>query len=611
MLSAVTSLGRAGRLRAAVLLLPLLTLAAYASALSNGFVWDDHAVIEKGGLIGSLKNIPALYSHNTMWNSDGGDFARRATIDTYRPFTLTTFALERAVFGLSPRGYHLVSVLLHAGNAVLLLLLALRVGMRLPVGIAGAALFAVHPSISEAVHWVNGRSDPLMVGCFLSALLLWCRFLDAVAGPADPRSDTVADAPRCQALFQQLTVFQPLSRAARARVATVGLAVAGLALLGTLCKETIFLVAGGLPLLLWRRRVSWRCWPVALAPWASGLAVGFGLRMAALGRPAVSGGGYHLAHAAPRVPVIWADALTSLTSPAPRLVPSLHHAYADVSGGRMALALVIIAAVVAASAWAWRRGHLLLPWSVVTLLLALAPIAMLTYAEGWAGWGRYLYPAAPLFALAVSSLLLDEIVPRAGPLARRLLLGLGALALLVCVVQTFLAGRVWRDDESLARGWIEEAPGSAPGYLALGLVYYERQQPQRALPLFAAAVERAPANAEMHAKLALAHSALGQRAEAWQAAQRALVIDPANRLGRYIVALGLLSQPEGDRRGQAAELLVTLLAEDPDEGLWQTMDQAWSRNGPGSAFRLRAEELFRQPRYRNIGLLLRIRVNAH
>ena len=76
--------------RLRVLLLLVAPLAAYATAPWSGFVWDDHKVIEHGRLIGSLRNLPVLFGHDAMYNSDGGRFEARAAIDTYRPLTLST-----------------------------------------------------------------------------------------------------------------------------------------------------------------------------------------------------------------------------------------------------------------------------------------------------------------------------------------------------------------------------------------------------------------------------------------------------------------------------------------------------------------------------------------
>ncbi len=69
--------------------------------------------------------------------------------------------LDVELFGLHPRGHHLVSIVLHAGNTVLLFLV-LR-GMTGAVGRSAlvAALFGVHPLHVESVAWVAERKDVL------------------------------------------------------------------------------------------------------------------------------------------------------------------------------------------------------------------------------------------------------------------------------------------------------------------------------------------------------------------------------------------------------------------------------------------------------------------
>ena len=540
-----------GGYRRWILLILLACLAAYASAWHNGFVWDDDTVIQKGRYIGSLRNVPALFAHNTMWNSDGGQGPRVAVVDTYRPLTMTTFAIERAMFGLAPRGYHLGSILIHACNAILVLFLGLRLGLGPTASGGGALLFAVHPSISEAVHWINGRSDPLAVLFFLAGVLLWWPLLEAEVPPR------------------------------RRWVRAAG--VAALALAGSLCKETIFMLAGGLAVVVAHRRLPIRRALLVMAPWAVGLGLGLCMRLLALGRPAAGGGSHHLAHAAARVPIIWRDALGSLLSPSARLEPSLYQRYAQLSFPDLALAALVVGAALWAAIEAWRRRILIVPWALAGVLLSLAPIALLTHSEGWSGWGRYLYPAAPLFCLLASWLVLLQLSPRARPTLRRTITGLAVLALLVCAAQTFIAGRVWRDDESLARAWIEEGPDSAVGYEQLGLVHFERGQPDQALPLVQRAVALAPQIAEGWAKLAMVEAALGRRQDAWQHSRRAVQLDPRNRLGRYTVVWSLLNQ---GGQAEAAQMLLPLLAEEPAaDDLWQLLRQAWMRTGPGSPFR--------------------------
>ena len=102
--------------------------------------------------------------------------------DIYRPIRTILFAAEYALFA-SERddgevdyrlgAWHFVSVLLHAINA-LLVLMVLRTLLRGAVvpAAAGALLFALHPITSESVAWLSSQGDLLAMTFLLAALLV-------------------------------------------------------------------------------------------------------------------------------------------------------------------------------------------------------------------------------------------------------------------------------------------------------------------------------------------------------------------------------------------------------------------------------------------------------
>jgi len=89
----------------------------------------------------------------------------------YRPFTDITFALTSGWTGFSPLRWHLISLAIHALNAALLYLLALRLGWTQPAAWTAAALFALHGITPEAVVWITARFD-LLATCFVLASML-------------------------------------------------------------------------------------------------------------------------------------------------------------------------------------------------------------------------------------------------------------------------------------------------------------------------------------------------------------------------------------------------------------------------------------------------------
>ncbi|MBE0606359.1 MAG: hypothetical protein IH610_08750, partial [Deltaproteobacteria bacterium] len=94
-----------------------------------------------------------------------------------RPLLKFTYTLNWTS-GTGLFGFHLVNVALHAANAVMLFLLASRVGgpsVSRFAALLPALLFAVHPVQTEAVTYISGRSVSLMAFFYLGSLLAYLR----------------------------------------------------------------------------------------------------------------------------------------------------------------------------------------------------------------------------------------------------------------------------------------------------------------------------------------------------------------------------------------------------------------------------------------------------
>ncbi len=100
---------------------------------------------------------------------------------SYRPLVTLTYALQARALGNAPQVFHVTDMLLHAGIAVLVVLLvaALLPGTRWAV--AAGALFAVHPAASEAVCSIIGRADMMAAAALIGALLLHLRACTATS----------------------------------------------------------------------------------------------------------------------------------------------------------------------------------------------------------------------------------------------------------------------------------------------------------------------------------------------------------------------------------------------------------------------------------------------
>lgn len=142
-------------------------LAAYATSLGNGAVWDDRPLVVDNPFLGTLSGLGRLWSTD-LWTAS----AQGEPSSFYRPFTMVTFWAMVTMGGRSVVWLRLGNILIHAANALLLALFARRsaaIGWR-PAGLA-ALLFALAPVCSEPVLWISGRFDLLVVTFALLALL--------------------------------------------------------------------------------------------------------------------------------------------------------------------------------------------------------------------------------------------------------------------------------------------------------------------------------------------------------------------------------------------------------------------------------------------------------
>jgi hypothetical protein len=91
----------------------------------------------------------------------------------WHPLTWHSHMLDCALFGLEPGPHHFTSVLFHAANAALLLLVLWQLTNRAWLSAAAATLWAIHPRRVESVTWIAERKDVLSGFFGLAALLAY------------------------------------------------------------------------------------------------------------------------------------------------------------------------------------------------------------------------------------------------------------------------------------------------------------------------------------------------------------------------------------------------------------------------------------------------------
>ena len=97
----------------------------------------------------------------------------------YHPLTMLSLYLNHMISGQNAWSYHLLNLLLHLINCVLVFRLALLLGNKnLVIAFTTAILFAIHPMRVESVAWISERKDVLYGLFFLAGLISYTKYAD-------------------------------------------------------------------------------------------------------------------------------------------------------------------------------------------------------------------------------------------------------------------------------------------------------------------------------------------------------------------------------------------------------------------------------------------------
>jgi protein O-mannosyl-transferase len=466
-----------------------VALLVYLPSLGGGFLYDDGELILRNPSITDLRAIGTVLRYEPA-----------------RPLLNLTWALNYAAGGLVAWPYHLVNVLVHAGNAALLaslfLWMARRSGRPEPgkSALLGACLFAASPMAAETVAYVASRSSALAALLSLASLRLAVGVLEG---------------------------------GSRARLA----AAVGLFLLAALTKEE----AAAVPLLLLLLDAFFvagqKLSEMKRRAWIHGCFLVF-LPLGLFARRLATG--------------TWL--------PAPAIDPWLY-----LLTQWAAYPLYLLRAVVPLDP-AFYRYHLPATWppdaltaafSVLTLTLAI--LVVLRRRE-WADWSfAALCLAAGLLPSSSVVALREMVVDHRAYLGSfgvafamgGLLWKLGGARLGILAVALFAAGSV-RYEWVLAdpaRAWedaVRRAPRSPDALCALGETYAARGD-DRAEGLFLEATKLGPGNARYWANLGVYYSEKGRAGDAATALRAAAERAPRDAaiqdfLGQVLLGLGRLDE---------------------------------------------------------------------
>lgn len=157
-----------------ILAILAVTTVAYLNSLDGQFVYDDWWQIERNPTIGSLANLPDMFTQS-VWQFMTPS-AEEPVGPYYRPIFNASLILIYSVFKADPFGWHLVSLLLSLLVTWLVYLLFRQWGMSVEISAAASLLYGLHPTHSEPIAWISSSPDLIVSAFIILTLLLYERY---------------------------------------------------------------------------------------------------------------------------------------------------------------------------------------------------------------------------------------------------------------------------------------------------------------------------------------------------------------------------------------------------------------------------------------------------
>ena len=528
-------------------LLAVAVLVAYLPVWKAGYIWIDDAMLTGNGCVVGPFGLKEIW---TTYAADGC------------PFTITTLWLEYHLWGLVPLPYHLVSVLFHAANAVVLWRVLLR--LRIPGAWLGAMFWALHPVQVESVAWISEMKNTESGLFFLLSILFfieWQRLKDS------------GQTGRTLWMYALVLLFAALAMASDST--TVVLPV-------VLCLCAWWMDVR------WFGRIFWKLLPIFFLSLVFGIA---SLWTQALRAPAgaelfrLSGQNLATAGAA-----AWFY-LSKLIWPYPLMVA---YPRALIDPGKPFLLLPLLTVVGALVILGLNRNKWARPWffAVTYFVVVLFPVlglidnSFFEYSPVFDHF-QYLASMGPLALAGAGVVWLANLAASARLWVQT---GLGAIAALTLGISTWQYAHVFKDDGTLwtyvlekdPRSWlayknlgmlsssvgkIDEAIGyfqksleinpTNPASLnALGLLFEQKGKVEDATSQFNKAIESNPNYNAAHENLGNIYATNGELEKAISEYEKALETDPNNP--DLLVSLGVALAQKGDAVGGMGQFAKAL-----------------------------------------------------
>jgi Flp pilus assembly protein TadD len=482
-----------------------LTAVVYASVRSHGWVGLDD--------IGYIRDNPhvaaGLTADGIRWAFTTGYAAN------WHPVTWLSHMLDVQIFGVWPGAHHVVNLVLHITNTLLLFALLLRLTAARGASAFVAALFALHPLHVESVAWLAERKDVLSTLFWLLTTLLYAAWVDRrtwlrYAGVLAMFALGLLAKPMLVTLPVTLLLIDwwPLERLRRASVEG--------------------------------RRATWRSLVIEKIPLFA-LAAASSVVTVIVQRAGGAVSGFDVLPLAVRL----TNALLSYWRYAWKTIwPMDLVAFYPYARTQPVVWGVAAATALAAVTWiAWRvrtrRPYVITGW--LWYLVTLLPVAGFLQVGTQSLADRYTYvPLIGLFVIVAWTV--RDLVARMP--AMRVVAGATAAALVVaCVALTRAQAATWHDERSLWEHALAVMPDNYRAHNALGVLAGNAGQTAEALAHLRQVVAAEPSYPEGQHNLGLALASSGDLDQAIAHYRQALRLKPSyaeahNNLGLALARLG-------------------------------------------------------------------------
>ena len=429
-----------GRYFLAGFALCLLTLLAYSNSFTAGFALDNQILLLGDARLrkATLENLHLIWRHTYWWPTGEAGL--------YRPLTTLSYLFNYAILGdgNQPAGYHYVNWLLHAATALLVFALALRLlaGRERAFGLAFiiAALWSVHPVLTESVTNIVGRADLLAAAGVLSGFLMYLKSIEANGWRRIVWLAGLAMAAAVGALSKESAVVLP-----------------GVVVL----HEVLYELSGRGSLAARWKKILWGCivasLPIALVLWqrARVLSASPAAEFPFVDNP-IAGANF------------WIGRLTAIKVLARYLWVALwpvklssDYSYSEiplVSGTfNDWVAVFLVGALLALAALLYKRERVAF-FFLGFAFLNLLPAANLLFPIGTIMAERLLY--LPLVGLVAAAVIAIDAASGRFRMPRGAAIALVCLIASAFVIRTWLRNLDWKDDLAMATASVETSPGS-------------------------------------------------------------------------------------------------------------------------------------------------------